>query len=277
MIGKRSMLTGGIGIVILTIIIGASFLAPILTAFDPFAVDMSLTLSPPSPEHLFGTDILGRDMLSRILYGGRSSTLLALSATVLSMVIGMAVGTAAGYYGGILDEMVMIVINIFQGLPGTSLMIAIAGIMGPSLKSLMLALVLMGWTGFARIVRTEVMKIKTENFVEGLRCLGAGGFTIIFRHIIPNMKGNAIILFTTRIGRSLLSISSLSFLGLGVQPPAPDWSVMISDARMNFRSAPHLILVPGICVVTLLFGIILIGDMLRDVFDKKTGEAGGYQ
>lgn len=273
---KKNRISGMTGVVILTVIIGAGFLAPVLTPADPSAVDLSRTLLPPSLTHLFGTDVLGRDMYSRILYGGRSSTLLALAATVLSMALGMAVGTAAGYYGGLLDEMVMTVINVFQGLPGTSLMIAIAGIMGPSFKSLIIALVLIGWTGFARIVRTEVMKIKTENFVEGLRCLGAGDFIIIFRHIIPNMKGNAIVLFTTRIGRSLLSISGLSFLGLGVQPPAPDWSVMISDARMNFRSAPHLILVPGICMVALLFGIILVGDMLRDVFDKKAGEAGGY-
>lgn len=274
---KKYMIPGMAGIVILAIIIGFSLLAPILAPVSPEAIDMSQSLKPPSGEHLFGTDVLGRDMFSRILYGGRSSMMLALAATVGSMAFGMAVGTLAGYYGGILDETVMVCLNIFQGLPGTSLMIAVAGIMGPSFKSLMIALILTSWTGFARIVRTEVMKLKTENFIEGLKCLGAGDMTIIWKHMIPNMKGNTIVLFTTRIGRCILSISGLSFLGLGVQPPAPDWSVMISDARMNFRSAPHLILVPGICMVLLLFGINLIGDMLRDMFDKKEGEAGGYE
>lgn len=274
---KKYMIPGMAGIVILAIIIGFSLLAPILAPVSPEAIDMSQSLKPPSGEHLFGTDVLGRDMFSRILYGGRSSMMLALAATVGSMAFGMAVGTLAGYYGGILDETVMVCLNIFQGLPGTSLMIAVAGIMGPSFKSLMIALILTSWTGFARIVRTEVMKLKTENFIEGLKCLGAGDMTIIWKHMIPNMKGNTIVLFTTRIGRCILSISGLSFLGLGVQPPAPDWSVTISDARMNFRSAPHLILVPGICMVLLLFGINLIGDMLRDMFDKKEGEAGGYE
>ncbi len=274
---KKYIIPGMVGIVILAIIIGFSLLAPVLAPVSPEAIDMSQSLKPPSREHLLGTDVLGRDMFSRILYGGRSSMLLALLATVGSMAFGMAVGTLAGYYGGIPDETFMVFLNIFQGLPGTSLMIAIAGIMGPSFKSLMIALILTSWTGFARIIRTEVMKLKTENFIEGLRCLGAGDMTIIWKHIIPNMKGNTIVLFTTRIGRCILSISGLSFLGLGVQPPAPDWSVMISDARMNFRSAPHLIMVPGICMVLLLFSINLIGDMLRDIFDKKEGEAGGYQ
>lgn len=272
----RQMIPGLIGVFILSAILAGSILAPVLAPFDPNAINMAETLKPPGGVHLLGTDLLGRDLLSRVLYGGRGSMLLALAATVASMFAGMAVGTLAGYYGGILDDLLMIVMNIFQGLPGTSLMIAIAGIMGPSFRSLMLALVLTSWTGFARIVRTEVLRIREENFVEGLKCLGVPGRVIIWKHIVPNMKGNTIVLFATRIGRCILSISSLSFLGLGIQPPDPDWSMMLNDARMNFRSAPHLIIVPGVCLVLLLFSINLIGDMLRDLLDKKTGEAGGY-
>ena len=174
--------------------------------------------------------------------------LIALAATAVSMIIGMTIGTLSAYYGTIVDEALMALMNILEGLPGTSLMIAIAGIMGPSTKSLMIALIITSWTGFARIVRAEVLKIKTENFIEGLKCLGASNGVIIRKHVIPNMKGNTIVLFATRMGRCILSISGLSFLGLGVQPPTPDWSVMISDARMNFRSAPHLIIIPGLCV-----------------------------
>ncbi|OYO42997.1 peptide/nickel transport system permease protein [Lachnotalea glycerini] len=274
---KKQMIPGILGVILLFVIIVCSIFAPILAPSNPYAVDMTQTLMPPSRQHLMGTDILGRDMLSRILYGGRSSMLIALAATAASMLIGMMIGTLSAYYGGLVDEVLMVILNIFQGLPGTSLMIAIAGIMGSSMKSLMIALVITSWTGFARIVRTEVLKLKTENFIEGLKCLGASNGTIIRKHVIPNMKGNTIVLFATRMGRCILSIAALSFLGLGVQPPTPDWSVMISDARMNFRSSPHLIIIPGLCMFLLLLSINLIGDMLRDIFDKKTGEAGGYQ
>lgn len=274
---RRQLLPGMCGVVILTFIIIASLFAPWLVPVSPYEVNMSQSLLPPSPEHIFGTDLLGREMLSRILYGGRSSLLLALAATVAAMIFGLLVGTIGGYYGGITDRIIVIILNIFQGLPGTSLMIAIAGIMGPSRTSLLLALVITGWAGFARIVRTEVFRLKQENFVVGLKSLGAGNGVIMWRHIVPNMKGNTMVLFTTRIGRAVLSISGLSFLGLGVQPPTPDWSVMINDARMNFRSAPHLIVIPGTCIVLLLLGINLTGDLLRDIFDKKSQEAGGYR
>lgn len=271
---KRQRISGIIGIVILIVILGASILAPYLAPYEPNSINMAESLQEPSARHLLGTDLLGRDIFSRVLYGGRSSIVLALLATAASMLAGMAVGTLAGYYGGFLDEIIMILMNIFQGLPGTSLMIAIAGIMGPSFKSLMIALVLTSWTGFARIVRTEVLGLKKENFVWGLKCLGVSDQAIIWKHIVPNMKGNTVVLFATRIGRSILSIAGLSFLGLGIQPPDPDWSVMLNDARMNFRSSPYLIMGPGICLVLLLFGINLVGDFLRDLMDRRSGEAG---
>jgi peptide/nickel transport system permease protein len=272
---KSQWIPGVVGIVILSVIVLFSILAPWLAPFDPNEINIADSLQGPSLVHLFGTDILGRDLFSRILYGGRSSMVLALFATILSMLFGMLVGAFAGYFGGMTDYLLTICTNIFQGLPGTSLMVAIAGIMGPSFRSLILALILTSWTGFSRIVRTEVMKYREENFVEGLKSIGESDFAIMFRHIIPNMMGNVMVLFTTRIGRCLLSLSGLSYLGLGIQPPDPDWSVMLSDARMNFRSAPHLVLVPGICIVLLLFSINLIGDMLRDWLDKQNREAGG--
>lgn len=270
------MISGWIGVCILAFLVTGSLFAPMIAPYAPNAVNMTESLQAPTAGHLLGTDILGRDILSRILYGGRGSMVLVLAATLVSMLFGMLVGAVAGYYGGIWDELILMGINIFQGLPGSSLMIALAGILGPSFKSLMIALVLNGWTGFARIVRMEIQKSKNENYVVGLRCLGAEDCRIMWRHIIPNMKGNAIVLFTTRIGRCMLSISGLSFLGLGIQPPTPDWSVMISDARMSFRAAPNLIIAPGVCIFLLLLSVNLIGDMLRDVFDKKSGEAGGY-
>ena len=273
---KKQWIPGVIGFILLGMMILGSVLAPVLTSYEPNAMNMAETLQPPSLQHLLGTDLLGRDMFSRILYGGRSSMLLALCAALLSMLVGMLVGVLAGYFGGLWDYLLTIVTNIFQGLPGVSMMVAIAGIMGPGFKSLMLGLVLTNWTGFSRVVRTEVMKYREENFVEGLKVLGASHLRIICGHILPNMFGNTVILLTTRIGRSLLSISGMSYLGLGIQPPTPDWSVMLSDARMSFRSAPHLILAPGICIVIVMFSIHLIGDFLRDWMDRQNREAGDF-
>ena len=273
---KKQWIPGVIGFILLGMMILGSVLAPVLTSYDPNAMNMAETLQPPSLQHLLGTDLLGRDMFSRILYGGRSSMLLALCAALLSMLVGMLVGVLAGYFGGLWDYLLTIITNIFQGLPGVSMMVAIAGIMGPGFKSLMLGLVLTNWTGFSRVVRTEVMKYREENFVEGLKVLGASHLRIICGHILPNMFGNTVILLTTRIGRSLLSISGISYLGLGIQPPTPDWSVMLSDARMSFRSAPHLILAPGICIVIVMFSIHLIGDFLRDWMDRQNREAGDF-
>lgn len=273
---KKQWIPGVIGFILLGMMILGSVLAPVLTSYEPNAMNMAETLQPPSLQHLLGTDLLGRDMFSRILYGGRSSMLLALCAALLSMLVGMLVGVLAGYFGGLWDYLLTIITNIFQGLPGVSMMVAIAGSMGPGFKSLMLGLVLTNWTGFSRVVRTEVMKYREENFVEGLKVLGASHLRIICGHILPNMFGNTVILLTTRIGRSLLSISGMSYLGLGIQPPTPDWSVMLSDARMSFRSAPHLILAPGICIVIVMFSIHLIGDFLRDWMDRQNREAGDF-
>lgn len=273
---KKQWIPGVIGFILLGMMILGSVLAPVLTSYEPNAMNMAETLQPPSLQHLLGTDLLGRDMFSRILYGGRSSMLLALCAALLSMLVGMLVGVLAGYFGGLWDYLLTIITNIFQGLPGVSMMVAIAGVMGPGFKSLMLGLVLTNWTGFSRVVRTEVMKYREENFVEGLKVLGASHLRIICGHILPNMFGNTVILLTTRIGRSLLSISGMSYLGLGIQPPTPDWSVMLSDARMSFRSAPHLILAPGICIVIVMFSIHLIGDFLRDWMDRQNREAGDF-
>lgn len=269
---KRQWIPGAIGMAVLLVMILLTVFAPVLAPYGPTATDMRASLVPPCREHIFGTDVLGRDLFSRVLYGGRSSMLLALLATVLSMGIGMIVGVCAGYFGGACDHILTVLTNIFQGLPGISMMVAIAGIWGPSFQSLMLGLVLTNWTGFSRIIRAEVLKYREEDFVEGLRSLGASNWRIISRHILPNMLGNTVILLAQRVGTSLLSISSLSFLGLGIQPPTPDWSVMLSDAKTYYRSAPHLLIFPGLAILAVLFSIQLIGDFLRDRMDRRGRE-----
>lgn len=255
---------------ILAILVGVSMLAPVLAPYEPNAIDMSRIQEGPSAAHWLGTDNLGRDVLSRVMYGGRQSMLLAVIATSCSLLLGMTVGVVAGYFGGFIDTCLTIVSNIFQGLPGTTLMIAIAGIMGGGIDSLLLSLVLTSWVSFSRLARGETMAVCGENFIEGERSVGAGSFRIIVRNVLPNIIGNLAVVFTTRVGRAVLSVASLSFLGLGLQPPTPDWGVMISDARGMFRSSPLLVIAPGACIFVLSMCVNLLGDALRDYMDVRT-------
>lgn len=257
---------------VLLLIIGASILAPLLVTHNPFEPDMANRLQPPSWQHFFGTDALGRDMFSRILYGGRASILLSLASAILSLGVGLVIGLFCGFYGGKLDMLCTVASNIFQGIPGSCFMIAIAGIFGPSIKSMVLALVITSWAGFSRIVRAEVMQLKEEPFIEGLRCLGCSDSRLLLHHIIPNIVNKLLILFTIRVGRGILSIAGLSFLGLGVQPPTPDWSVMVSDAVLYYRSSPHLILIPGACIFFLIYAINNLGEFMRDKLDVRFNE-----
>ena len=257
---------------VLLLIIGARILAPLLVTHNPFEPDMANRLQPPSWQHFFGTDALGRDMFSRILYGGRASILLSLASAILSLGVGLVIGLFCGFYGGKLDMLCTVASNIFQGIPGSCFMIAIAGIFGPSIKSLVLALVITSWAGFSRIVRAEVMQLKEEPFIEGLRCLGCSDSRLLLHHIIPNIVNKLLILFTIRVGRGILSIAGLSFLGLGVQPPTPDWSVMVSDAVLYYRSSPHLILIPGACIFFLIYAINNLGEFMRDKLDVRFNE-----
>lgn len=257
---------------VLLLIIGASILAPLLVTHNPFEPDMANRLQPPSWQHFFGTDALGRDMFNRILYGGRASILLSLASAILSLGVGLVIGLFCGFYGGKLDMLCTVASNIFQGIPGSCFMIAIAGIFGPSIKSLVLALVITSWAGFSRVVRAEVMQLKEEPFIEGLRCLGCSDSRLLLHHIIPNIVNKLLILFTIRVGRGILSIAGLSFLGLGVQPPTPDWSVMVSDAVLYYRSSPHLILIPGACIFFLIYAINNLGEFMRDKLDVRFNE-----
>ena len=258
--------------VILTTILLSGIFAPWLTPFNPFQPDIANRLEPPNIVHWFGTDALGRDIFSRMLYGSRSTILLSFISTLIALSLGTVVGLVGGYYGGRIDNMLTMVSSIFQGIPGTCFMIAIAGFAGPGLSGLLLALVIGSWAGFSRIVRSEVMRIRQAGFVEGLRAIGAGDTRIIALHILPHLFSSLLILGSLRLGRGVLSIAGLSFLGLGVQPPAPDWSVMISDAMLYYRSSPHLVIIPGLAVWLLVSSINAIGHFLRDYFDVRLEE-----
>ena len=257
---------------VLAFIILGSIFAPFLVTHNPFEPDMANRLQGPCWQHLFGTDALGRDMFSRILYGGRASMLLTLVSSLLALVVGVSIGVMSGFYGGKLDMFFTVLSNIFQGIPGSCFMIAVAGILGPSIHSLVLALVLTSWAGFSRIVRAEVLQLLGEPFIEGLRCLGCSDWRIIVHHLLPNIANKLLVLVTIRLGRGILAIAGLSFLGLGVQPPTPDWSVMINDALMYYRSAPHLIIIPGLFVFLLIYALNIIGEHLRDRLDIQLDE-----
>lgn len=257
------------GLVILLLILLTSVLAPVLAPYDPLVSNLSEALQKPSAAHLLGTDNIGRDTLSRVLYGGRQSILLALVATVLSMLLGFALGLFAGYFGGWIDGIITTISSIFQGLPGLTLMIAVAGLLGQGVKSMLIAIVINSWGGFSRIVRGEVMKLKQESFIKGLRTIGAGDLRILFLHISPNILGTLSVLFATRIAGNVISVASMSYLGLGLQPPTPDWGVMINDARQYFRQEPLLVIAPGLCILLLSLSINLLADELRDRLDVR--------
>lgn len=260
-----------IPLVLLCCIIGMSVLAPILSPYPPNEVNMENRLQEPSRENIFGTDSLGRDVFSRMIYGGRQSLLLALLATLLALIIGVFIGFISGYYGGRIDFIMTNLSNVFLGIPGISIMIAFVGVLGPSIKSLLIAIVINSWVGFSRIVRGEVMAIKNEYYIEATKNMGAKDWWIFIRHILPNLSDSLIILFVSRIGTVILSVAALSYLGLGLQPPTPDWAIMISDARPYFRSYPLLVLGPGLCIILFVWSVLSIGDVMRDKLDTGGG------
>lgn len=257
---------------ILALILVSGVMAPLIAPYNPFQPDLLERFQPPSMNHWFGTDVLGRDLFSRILYGSRYTISLALLLSIIPLVVGTILGGIAGYYGKKVDAFVMLFSNIFQGIPATCFMVAIVGVLGPSLGSLLLAFVLTTWVSFSRIVRAEVLKVKEEAFIEGLICIGCSDFRIIFFHVLPNIFHSLLILATLRLGRSVLSLAGLSFLGLGVQPPTPDWSVMVSEAILYYRSYPHLILIPGGCIFLLVYSINVVGETLRNRLDVRANE-----
>ncbi|EPY6470535.1 ABC transporter permease [Clostridium sporogenes] len=256
-------------VITLAIILLLSIFAPLISPYDPVKVDMTNTLCPPCGSHLLGTDALGRDVLSRLLFGGRSSILLSIVASIMTMTLGFIIGILSGYYGGKLDSFIQIIVNILQSIPSMSFMIAIIGIMGSGIKSILLSVVITSWAGFSRIVRSEVLSIREEDYIEGAKAIGAMDFYIIIHHIIPNIIGPFIVLFTVRIGKVILSIASLSFLGLGLKPPTPDWGIMISDAKSYYLSHPILIIAPGAAIMLLSLSINIIEDFARDYLDNK--------
>lgn len=262
--------TGFAGMLILGLFLLAGILAPVIAPRDPNEVDLAADLLGPGPQHLLGTDNLGRDVFSRLLYGARSTLGLAIPIALTVTAIGVVVGLAAGYFGGWIDAVVSALLNALFALPGLVLTLAILAMLGPGRLSLFAALIASGWVSFARIVRGPVLVTRESGFVESARAIGASDLRIIRRHVLPNIVGPILVLATLDLGTVVLSIAALSFLGLGERPPAAEWGSMLNDGRVYFRLHPHLMVLPGICIFLLVLGANLLGDSLRDLLDPAT-------
>jgi peptide/nickel transport system permease protein len=239
--------------------------APWIAPHDPTDLNLAVRLSPPGPGHWMGSDELGRDILSRLLYGSRVSLLVGVSVVALSLTVGLLVGALSGYYGGWLDRFFnVIVINTLQAFPGILLAIAVVAFLGQGLTKVILALSLGAWIGYARLVRGQVMAAKEREFVQAARALGAGDTRILARHILPNVIQPVIVQAAIGMATAVLSEATLSFLGLGIPPPAPSWGSMLSDGRSHLFDAPHLVLFPALAVMGAVLVFNFLGDGLRD-------------
>lgn len=260
---------GFVGGLMLGLFLLAGVLAPVIAPHNPNEIDLSVGLRGPGPQYLLGTDNLGRDVLSRLLYGARSTLGLAIPVALAVTAIGILVGLVAGYFGGWIDTVISAILNALFALPGLVLILAVLAVLGPSRLSLLAALIVAGWPSFARIVRGPVLVVRESGYVESARAVGASEARILRRHVLPNIAGPILVLATLDLGTVVLSIAALSFLGLGEGPPTAEWGTMLNDGRTYFRSHPLLMVLPGLCIFLLVLGANLLGDTLRDVFDPR--------
>jgi peptide/nickel transport system permease protein len=259
-----------IGVAIAAIIIFAAIFAPMIATHDVNAQDLALRFQSPSSEHWFGTDALGRDVFSRVVYGARISLEVGITVVVVSSIIGTFVGAIAGFYGGWIDRIMSgYVFNVFLAFPGLLLAIALVAFLGAGLGKLILALCVIGWVGYARVMRGQVLKVREYDFVQAARALGAGNMRILFTHIMPNAIQPLIVQASLGMAGAVLSEASLSFLGLGIPPPAPSWGTMIEEARQYFATYPHVLFFPGAAIALTVLAFNFIGDGLRQYLDPK--------
>lgn len=261
-----------IAIIGLIIIISLAFIAlfaPFIAPHDPIEQNLEKRLLPPCREYPMGTDDLGRCLLSRIIYGARVSLQLGVIVVGIITVIGVTLGLISGYYGGIVDEIIMRLVDVVLAFPGIILALAVAGALGPGLFNVMLALAMVGWTGLARVVRGSVLSVKQKEFVESARALGCSDLHIMTRHILPNVMAPVIVLATLDMAFIILAAAGLSFLGLGAQPPTPEWGSMLNNGRAFMRTAPHLTTFPGLAIMVAVLAFNFLGDGLRDALDPR--------
>jgi len=259
-----------IGLAILFLLIMIAVFAPYIAPHDPDAIDINQRLQWPSLDHLFGTDKFGRDVLSRMVFGARLSLLMPAIIVAISLTVGTTVGLLSGFKGGLVDSLLMRVVDIKSSFPGLLLTLAIIGMLGPGLFNAVIALSITGWTSYARIIRGMTLSLKQMEFVEATRALGTSDSYILLKHFLPNVISPVILLATLNMAGAILSLAGLGFLGLGAQPPAAEWGSMLSDSRGLIFSSPYLIFIPGLAIMVTVLAFNLLGDGLRDAMDPKT-------
>ena len=263
---RKTAVLGAVIIILLALI---SIFGPLLCKYDPMEIDLLNTYSPSSPEHILGTDSLGRDNLTRLIYGARISLSVSVISVFSGGFIGVIVGVIAGYYGGVVDNIIMRVIDILLAFPGLLLAIAIVSILGTGIENTVIAIAIYSIPYIARLIRGEVIQIRESEYIQACKTIGVNDFRIIVFHILPNTISIVVVNTTLRLGTALLTSAGLSFLGLGVQPPAPEWGAMLTRAREAMRITPIAALSPGIAITLAVMGFSLLGDGLRDALDPK--------
>jgi peptide/nickel transport system permease protein len=247
----------------------AAIVGPALAPFDPSSQELALRLAAPSASHPFGLDELGRDVLARVLAGARISFLVGLTVVTVSSVVGTLLGAVAGYFGGALDDVISRGVDTLLAFPGLLLAIALVAVLGPSLGNVLFALTIIGWVGYARLVRGQVLKAREFEYVQAARALGAGTPRILWRHVVPTAVPAVVVQATLGMAGAIIGEAALSFLGLGVQPPTPSWGTMLNGGRAHILDAPHLTLFPGLAIACLVLGFNFLGDGLRDRLDPR--------
>lgn len=260
---------GVLGIILIGFLILVAIFAPYIAPHDPLQQNIMMRYKPPSSTYLLGTDEMGRDILSRIIYGSRISLQVGLFSIGIALVTGVFLGLLAGYYGGVLDMIIMRIMDIMLAFPAILLAIAIVAILGPQLKNAMLAIGIINIPRFARIIRSSTISIKESEYIAAARMMGANDLRIIFYHLLPNAMAPLIVQTTLSIATAILEAAALSFLGLGAQPPTPEWGAMLSDARSSLQRAPWVATFPGLAIIFGVLGFNLLGDGLRDALDPK--------
>lgn len=261
-----ALLAGG---AIVALLATLALFGPLLNRTDPLAINLALALAGPSPAHPLGCDSLGRDILARILAGARVSLGVAIVVVAVSLAIGATVGGAAALAGGRVDRLVMRAVDIVLAFPGILLAIALAAVLGPGLVDLVIALGAIGWTGYARLVRGQVLSLREREYVEAARALGARPARLLFRHLLPGVAGPLAVQATFGVGGLIIAEAALSFLGLGVPPPAPSWGNMLDTGRAFILVAPHLTTAPGVAIGLSVLGFNLLGDGLAQRFGRR--------
>ncbi|WP_053218641.1 nickel transporter permease [Virgibacillus senegalensis] len=261
--------TSFIGLLIILLLIVIAVMAPVVATHDPTEQQLLDRYLAPSADHWLGTDELGRDIYSRIVYGTRISIQIGLIAVGISAVIGILLGGIAGYFGRWIDQIIMRLIDILMAFPSILLAIALVAVLGASLTNAMIAIGIVGVPQFARIVRSTVLSVKETEYIEAARAIGAKNNRILFQHVLPNCLAPIIVQATLSIGTAILDAAGLSFLGLGAQPPSPEWGAMLSDGRAALQTAPWVVAFPGMAIFLVVLGFNLFGDGLRDALDPR--------